>query len=94
MNDFSKIQVELNNLKSDELDLSYKWSMGIYNTTLYNTELLLKSKGFNDGLILFDSKYETNEHLEFNFIPIFIAHPHPPAQVTYDIIINDQKIIK
>lgn len=82
MNDFSKLHVEFNNIKSDELDLSYTWSFGMNNTTLYNAELLLKSKGFNDGLISFDSKYGTNEHLEFNFIPIFIAHLNPPAQVS------------
>lgn len=82
MNDFSTIQVEVNNIKKDELNLSYKWSFGMNNTTLYNTELLLKSNGFNDGLISFDPKYGTNEHLEFNFIPIFIAHPNPPAQVS------------
>lgn len=73
--------MELNNIKKDKLNLSYKWTLGMNNTS-YNTELLLKSNGFYDGLISFDSKYGRNEYFEFNFIPIFIAHPNPPAQVS------------
>lgn len=55
---------------------------------MYDTELLIKLKVFKDGLISFDPKYGMNEHLEFNFTPIFIAHPNPPAQVNPQNIID------
>lgn len=79
-NDFSKIKIELNNIE-DEVKFSYTWSNGIYRSILYNTELLLETKTFKDDLISFDLKYGTSEYLEFNFIPIFIAHQNPPVQV-------------
>lgn len=86
MQDFSNIQVKFNNIQEDDVKLSYNWSSGIYNSPLYNIELLLESRKFNDDLISFDPKYGTNRHLEFNFIPIFIAHPNPQAQVSSNII--------
>lgn len=84
--DFSTIQIELANIiNKEEVALNYKWS----NKSLsYDIELLLESKTFNNNLISFDSNYGTNGHLEFNFIPIFIAHPNPPAQVSSDNIKN------
>ncbi|XP_025195925.1 LOW QUALITY PROTEIN: uncharacterized protein LOC112595057 [Melanaphis sacchari] len=97
MNNFSKIQIELNTITKDEINLNYKWSIGFYKSLLYNTELLIKPKTFKDGLISFDPKYGTADQLEFNFLPVFIAHHNPPAQafwvynsnncdVTYSII--------
>lgn len=86
MEDFSKIKIELNNINNDQVSLSYKWSSGTYKSTLYNTELLIEPIIFKNDLISFDPKYGTNEHLEFNFIPVFIAHPNPPAQVISHII--------
>lgn len=65
------------------MKFSYIWSSGIYKSVLYNTELLLEPKTYKDDLISFDLKYGSSEYLEFNFIPIFIAHPNPPAQVIY-----------
>jgi len=81
MDNFSKMQIELNTINKDEANLSYKWSIGVYKTLFYNTELLIEPKTFKDGLISFDPKYGTTEQLEFNFLPIYIAHPNPPAQV-------------
>lgn len=80
MEDFSTFQIELGNIiNKEEVALNYKWS----NKSLsYDTELLLESKTFDNNLIPFDSNCGTNEHLEFNFLPIFIAHPNPPAQVS------------
>jgi len=86
MDNFSKMQIELNTISKEAANLSYKWSFGVYKTLFYNTELLIEPKMFKDGLISFDPKYGTTEQLEFKFIPIFIAHPNPPAQVRYDII--------
>jgi len=86
MKDFSKIQIELNNINKDGMKLNYIWSSGIYKSPLYDIELLLEPRTFKDDLISFDPKYGTNEHLEFKFIPIFIAHPNPPAQVNFNII--------
>ncbi|VVC36257.1 Immunoglobulin-like fold [Cinara cedri] len=81
MENFSNIQIKLNNIvNTEEVKLNYKWSNVICKTLSYDTELLLESKTFNGNLISFDTKYGTNGHLEFNFIPIFIAHPNPPAQ--------------
>jgi len=57
---------------------------------MYNTELLMKFEVFKNGLISFDPKYGKNDYLEFNFIPIFIAHPNPPAQVNFKNIINNK----
>lgn len=87
MEKFSKVQIETNAINK-EVELSYKWSTGIYKSSMYDTELLIKLKVFKDGLISFDPKYGMNEHLEFNFTPIFIAHPNPPAQVNPQNIIN------
>lgn len=81
MEDFSKIKIEFNDINTDAVKLSYNWSSGIHNRLLYHAELLLEPKIFHDHLISFDPKYGTDDHLEFNFIPIFIAHPNPPAQV-------------
>lgn len=86
MDNFSQIQIELNTINKDRANLSYTWSIGVYKTLFYNTKLLIEPKTFKDGLISFDPKYGTTEQLEFNFLPIFIAHPNPPAQVYYDII--------
>jgi len=86
MDNFSKMQIELNTINKDGANLSYKWSIGVYKTLFYNTEFLIEPKTFKDGLISFNPKYGTTEQLEFNFLPIFIAHPNPPAQVHYDII--------
>jgi len=80
------MQIELNTVDKDEANLNYKWSIGVYKTLFYNTELLIETKTFTDGLISFDPKYGTTEQLEFNFLPIYIAHPNPPAQVHSDII--------
>ncbi|XP_026809873.1 uncharacterized protein LOC113551681 [Rhopalosiphum maidis] len=97
MDNFSKIKIELNTISKEEINLSYKWSIGFYKSLLYNTELLIEPKTSKDGLISFDPKYGTTEQLEFKFLPIFIAHHNPPAQafwiynsnnfnVTYSII--------
>lgn len=86
MEDFSKFKIELNNVNKDRVNLSYIWSSGPYKSSIYNAELLIEPIIFKDDLILFDPKYGTNGHLEFNFIPIFIAHPNPPAQVISQII--------
>lgn len=83
MEDFSQIQIELKNIDDDEVKLNYKFSTGIYELPLYHTELILETEGFKDGLIPFDPKYGLNEQLEFNFMPIFIAHQNPPAQVNF-----------
>lgn len=87
MDNFSKIQIELNAISKEEINLSYKWSIGVYKSLLYYTELLIEPKTFKDGLISFDPKYGTTEQLEFKFVPIFIAHHNPPAQVHYTIIL-------
>lgn len=81
MKDFSTIKIESNNINKEGFNLSYTWSNRIYKLPMYNIELLVQFDGFKNGLISFDQKYGTNDYLEFNFIPIFIAHPNPPAQV-------------
>lgn len=81
MEDFSKIKIEFNDFNTNAVKLSYNWSSGIHNRLLYNAELLLEPKVLNDHLISFDPKYGTDDCLEFNFLPVFIAHPNPPAQV-------------
>lgn len=81
MEDFSKFKIGLSNINEDQINLSYKWLSGTYKPSLYNTELLIEPIMFQNDLTSFDPKYGTNGHLEFNFIPIFIAHPNPPAQV-------------
>jgi len=86
MGSFSKMQIELNTIDKEEANLSYKWSIGFYKTLFYNTELVIEPTTFKDGLISFDPKYGTTDQLEFNFVPIFIAHPNPPAQVHYDFM--------
>jgi len=87
MDNFSKMQIELNTLSKDEVSFSYKWSIGVYKSLFYNAELLIEPKTFKDGLISFDPKHGITEQLEFNFLPIFIAHPNPPAQVHYIIFL-------
>lgn len=90
--DFSNIKIEFNNIiNEEEVKLNYKWSYVINKSLSYDTELLLNSKTFNDNLISFDTNYGTNGHLEFNFIPIFVAHPNPPAQVSF---YNIKKLLK
>lgn len=87
MEKFSKMQIELNTVGKDEGNCSYTWSIGGYKSLLYKTELLIEPKTFKDGLISFDPKYGKTEQLEFIFLPIFIAHPNPPAQVDYNNIL-------
>lgn len=88
MGNFSKMQVALNNINKNETKLSYKWSVEINKTPIYNTELLIEPKELKNDLISFDPKYGIDGHLEFNFIPIFIAHPNPPVQVNFHNIVN------
>lgn len=78
------MQIKVKKLNNNKVKLGYKWSHGIYKSPLYyNTEFLLETDTFEDNLISFDPKYGMNECLEFNFIPIFIAHQNPPAQVHF-----------
>lgn len=82
------MQIELNNINKDDIQLSYKWSIKINKSPLNITELLIEPIELKNDLISFDPKYGINGHLEFNFEPIFIAHPNPPAQVNFHNIIN------
>lgn len=82
------MQIELNNINEDKIKLSYEWSIEINKLPLYKNQLLIEATDLKNDLISFDPKYGINGHLEFNFIPIFIAHPNPPAQVNFHNMIN------